>query len=150
MYSYLCAYMSSLDDIWYLFCACRSAIIFIFVLQPYYSKTEDTNDHSRVAWMRPLFVYDGAVKREIFASAWNWNHSHTEISHLISIFCVRLYHPGLTWYKLTLLPKMLFFCSTKVCVGCFMLLATSGLPYLHTYSDVCGSPNLEICGSIKV
>jgi hypothetical protein len=52
--------------------------------------------------------------------------------------------------KLTLLPKMLFLCSTKVCVWCFMLSATSGLPYLHSYSDACGSPNLEICGSIIV
>jgi hypothetical protein len=53
-------------------------------------------------------------------------------------------------YKLTLLPKMLFLCSTKVCVGCFMLSATSGLPYLHSYSGTCGSPSLAICGSILV
>ena len=71
MYHYHCAYILSLDDTWYLFSACRSAIIFIFMLRPHYSKTENTNDHSRVGWMRPLFVYDGAVKRELSTSAWN-------------------------------------------------------------------------------
>lgn len=71
MYSYICTYISSLDDIQYLFYECRNTIIFIFMLRPHIIPRQKILMIIQVRWMRPLFVYDGAVKTEISASALN-------------------------------------------------------------------------------